>query len=102
MCLTPGQDGGIGRHTVPHHTTKKTATNFKTKNHQKCQKSNYMEVRQPGVKEQTFIQIGGRVGDGQPGRRRLMAKVATGGAGEVVPGGEGKVGRADSPTFACR
>ena len=36
---TSSQDGGIGRHTVPPHTTKRrTTTNLKTKNNQNCQK----------------------------------------------------------------
>ena len=37
--LTSGQDGGVGRHTVPPHTTKsRTTTNLKTKSNQNCQK----------------------------------------------------------------
>ena len=33
---TPGQDGGVGRHTVHPRTTKRrTTTNLKTKNNQK-------------------------------------------------------------------
>ena len=36
---TSGQDRGIGRHTLPPHTTKKrTTTHLKTKNNQNCQK----------------------------------------------------------------
>ena len=35
---TSGQDGGIGRYTLPPHTTKRRATNLKTKNNQNCQK----------------------------------------------------------------
>ena len=31
---TSGQDGGIGRHTVPPRTKKRTITNLKTKNNQ--------------------------------------------------------------------
>ena len=43
---TSGQDGGVGRHTVPPCTTKRT-TNLKTKNNQNCQfkQLNCMEVR---------------------------------------------------------
>ena len=33
-----GQDGGIGRYTLPPQTTKRTTTNSKTKNNQNCQK----------------------------------------------------------------
>ena len=32
------QDGGIGRHTLSPHKTKRTTTNLKTKNNQNCQK----------------------------------------------------------------
>ena len=36
---TSGQDGGVGRYTVPPHTTKRrTTTNLKTKNNENCQK----------------------------------------------------------------
>ena len=39
MILPPGQYGGIGRYTLPPHTTKTTTTtNFKTKDNQNCQK----------------------------------------------------------------
>ena len=31
---TSGQDGGVGGHTVPPHTTKRRATNLKIRNHQ--------------------------------------------------------------------
>ena len=37
---TAGQDGGIGRYTLPHHTTKRRiTTNLKTKYNQICQKT---------------------------------------------------------------
>ena len=35
---TSGQDRGVGRYTLPSHTTKRTIINFKTKNNQNCQK----------------------------------------------------------------
>ena len=45
---TSGQDGGIGRHTVPPRTTKRrTTTNLKTKTTRTSRNSNCMEVRQP-------------------------------------------------------
>ena len=38
-ALTSGQDGGVGRYTLPPHTIKRrTATNLKIKNNQNCQK----------------------------------------------------------------
>ena len=36
--LTSSQHGGVGRHIVPPHTTKRTTTNLKTQNNQNCQK----------------------------------------------------------------
>ena len=43
-----GQDGDVGRYTLPPHTTKRrTTTNIKTKNNQNCRKLNCMEVWQP-------------------------------------------------------
>ena len=38
MFWTSGQDGGIGKYTLPPHTNKRTTTNLKTKNNQNCQK----------------------------------------------------------------
>ena len=39
-ALTSSRDGGIGRYTLPPHTTKRrTTTNLKTKNNQNCQKN---------------------------------------------------------------
>ena len=35
---TSGQDEGMGRYTVPPHTTKRRTTNLKTKYNQNCQK----------------------------------------------------------------
>ena len=38
-AVLEGQDGGVGRYTLPPDTTKRrTTTNFKTKNNQSCQK----------------------------------------------------------------
>ena len=37
---TSGQDGVVGRYTLPHHATRRrTTTNLKTKNNQKCKKT---------------------------------------------------------------
>ena len=45
---TSRQDGGIGKHIVPPHTTKRrTTTNLKTKNPRTTRKSNRMEIQQP-------------------------------------------------------
>ena len=38
FCRTSSQDGGIGRYTLPPHTTKRTTTNLKTQNNHNCQK----------------------------------------------------------------
>ena len=45
---TSHQDGGVGRHIVPPHKTKRrTTTNLKIKNNQNCQKIDRMEIQQP-------------------------------------------------------
>ena len=47
---TPGQGGGIGRYTLPPHTTKRRpTTNFNTKNTKKCHKIKLYES--PTTKE---------------------------------------------------
>ena len=39
IIIISGQDGGVGRYTLPPHTTKRrTTTNLKTKNNQNCQR----------------------------------------------------------------
>ena len=67
--LTFSQDGGVGRHIVPPHTTKRsTTTNLKTKNNQKLPENQTVwKSNNQGVKEETFIQTGRRRGDGQLG-----------------------------------
>ena len=47
--FTSGQDGGIGRYTLPPTTTKRRTTNLKTKNNQNCQKIELYES--PTTKE---------------------------------------------------
>ena len=58
--LKENQDGSIGRHTAPPHTTRTDG------------KSNGKEVRHQRKKKTTFIQTGRRGGDGQPGRKGLV------------------------------
>ena len=63
--MTPRQDGGIGRHTVPPHTTKRrTTTNLKiekqpelTENQTVCKSDNQ------GDKEETLTRTGRRGGE---------------------------------------
>ena len=71
-----GQDGGVGRYTVPPCTTKRrTTTNLEKKISRTARISNCMEKsNNQGVKEETFIQTGRRGRDGQPGWRGLMAR----------------------------
>ena len=65
---TSGQDGGIGRHTVPPRTKKRTITNLKTKNNQNWQKIKlYLSPTTKELKEETFIQTARRGRDQQPG-----------------------------------
>ena len=56
--FSSGQDGGVGRHTVPPCTTKRrTTTNLKIKNNQNCQKNQTAwKSNNQGDKEETFIQ----------------------------------------------
>ena len=57
---TYGQDGGIGRYTLPPHTTKRTTTNLKTKTNQICQKIKlYESPTIKGLKKHSSIQVGG-------------------------------------------
>ena len=64
-----GQDGGIGRHTVPPCTTKRTTANLKTKNNRTALNQTVWKSDNQGVKEETFIQTFiKRGGDGQLGR----------------------------------
>ena len=60
-ATTSGQDGGIGRYTVPPHTTKRmTTTNLKTKNNQNCQKIElYGSPTNKELKRHSFRQVGG-------------------------------------------
>ena len=86
---TSGQNGGVGRHAVPAHTTKRrTTANIKTKNNQNCQK---IELY------------------GSPTTEELKKKYScrpVGGAemGSWTERTRGKVvdGEARGPTFACR
>ena len=65
---TSGQDGGIGRHTVPPDTTKRRTTNLKTKNNQNCSENRTVwKSDNQGDKEETFTQTGRRDRDGQLG-----------------------------------
>ena len=74
---TSGQDGGVGRYTLPPCTTKqRTATHLKTKNNQNWQKIELVwKSNNQGVKEEPFIQTGRRGGDGQPGWRGHEARL---------------------------
>ena len=67
-CLpTSGQDGDVGRYTVPPRTMKRRTPSLKTKNDQKCQKIDIWKSNHQGVKEAAFIQTGRRSRDGQLG-----------------------------------
>ena len=73
---TSGQDGGIGRHTVPPRTTKiRTTTNLKTKKQPELPENRTVgKSNNQAVKGETFIQTGRRGRDGQLGWRGLMAR----------------------------
>ena len=71
---TPGQDGGIGRHTALHNK-KKDNNKFKNKKQPELTENQTVwKSDNQGVKEEIFIQTGRRDGDGQPGQRGLMAR----------------------------
>ena len=71
---TSGQDGGIGRHTVPPCTTKRrTTTSLKTKKSPDLTENQTVwKSDNQGDKEETFIQTGRRGGDGQPGGKDMQ------------------------------
>ena len=85
----PSQDGGIGRHTVPPHTTKRrTTTNLKTTNNQNLQKIEL--YGSPTTKELKKKHSPRPVGGAEMGSRAERMH------------GESAAGRVGSPTFACR
>ena len=96
---TFSQDGGVGRYTLPPHTTKRrTTTNLETKNNPTCQKIELygsLTIRELKKKHASRpVGDGGTVSRGredswQGGSWRV-------GAGEVAAGEPG------CPTFVCR
>ena len=84
-----GQDGGVGRHTVPPCTTKrKTTTNLKTKNNQNWQKIKLCGslTTKELKKKHSFRRVGGAE-TGSQGEEDLQ---------------QGRAGGPGSPTFVCR
>ena len=70
-----GQDGGVGRYTLPPHTTKRRTTNLKTKKQWELPENRTVwKSDTQGVKEETFIQTDRRGRDGQPGWKGLVAR----------------------------
>ena len=66
--LTSGQDGGMGRHTVPPHTTKRRTTTYKQKKQPELTENRTVwKSDNQGDKEETFIQTSRMGGDGQLG-----------------------------------
>ena len=81
--MTSSQDGGVGRHTVPPRTTKRTTTNLKKKHPEPTENRTVWKSNNQGVKEKTLIQTSRRGGDGQLGQRALAATQM---AGKAVSG----------------
>ena len=78
---TSGQDGGIGRHTVPPHTTKRrTTTIYKEKTTRTDRKSNCMEVGQPELTEKHSSRLTGGAETGS-WTERTRGKAVAGGPG---------------------
>ena len=100
-----GQDRGVGRYTLPPHTTKrKTTTNLKTKNNQNCHKNQTVWKSNNQEVKETFIQTGRRGRDRQLGQRGHAARrQLEDPVGEAADGrsGEAVAGRLGGPTFAC-
>ena len=72
---TSGQDGGIGKYTVPPHTTKRRTTNLKTKKQPELPENRIVwKSDNEGVKAETFIQTGRRGRDGQLGWKGCTAR----------------------------
>ena len=89
--ISENQDGGVGRHTAPPHTTRTV------------RKLNGKEVRHQVDKKETYLQTGRRGGDGHQGREDSrgrggprLAECGTNGAGSLT------TSRPGGPTFAHR
>ena len=65
--LPSGQHGGVGRYTLPPHTTKRTTTNLKIKNNQNCQ--NIELYGSPTTKELKKKHSSRQVGGAETGSR---------------------------------
>ena len=83
-CQTSGQDGGVGRHTVPSCTPKRrTTTNLKTRNNQNYQKIElYGSPTTKELNTHSPRPVGGAEMDSQADR--TCGKAATGGPGEAA------------------
>ena len=87
--VTFGQDGGVGRYTLPPHTTKRrTTTNLKTKNNQNCQKIKlYGSLTTRDLKKKHLFRLVGMAETGSWVEKK-HGKAAAGGPGGTI--------------FACR
>ena len=92
-CRTSGQDGGIGRYTLPLHTMKRrTTTNLRTKSNQNCQKIEL--YGSPTTKELKKKHSSRLVG----GAEWTCSKVVAGGLGGATFA-TGKRDRSHNPAF---
>ena len=94
--LTSSQDGRLGRYSMPPQTTKRrTTTNLKTKNNQKCQKIEVygsLTTTELKKKHSSRLVVGMETSSWV---ERTHGKVVAGRPGKAVADG------ADGPTFAC-
>ena len=112
---TSSQDGGVGRHTAPHCTTKRrTTTNLKTKNNQNWQKIELhgISTTKESKKKHSSRRVGGVETGSQAGRTRgkegLVARQRL--EGPAVPhlradkpsGPTREQDRLHNPGFQCR
>ena len=97
--MTSGQDGGIGRYTLPPCTTRRRTTkNLKTKNNQNCQKIKLYGG--PTTKEFKKTHSARPVGGaerGSCGEEDLQQ-----GGGWKMGAAEAVAGGAQGPTFVCQ
>ena len=90
-----GQDGGVGRHTVPPYKPKEGQQQFKNKKQLELTENRIARKSDnQGDKEETFIQTGRRGGDGQQGQGGLtVGGLAAGEPSEMVDCGTGQAMR---------
>ena len=94
---TSGQDGGVGRYTLPPRTTKRRTTNLKTKSNQNCRKTEL--CGSPTIKEIKKTHSSRPVGGAETGSQTERTRGKASAEGRV---GKVATDRAGSPMCVCR